>query len=57
MANSPAEPGPDVERPVVVDYTDGWPSRAASLIATLRDRLGARAERIEHILDFARSLT
>jgi GrpB-like predicted nucleotidyltransferase (UPF0157 family) len=48
-ANSPAEPGPDVERPVVVDYTDGWPSRAASLIATLRDRLGARAERIEHI--------
>jgi len=44
-----AEPGPDAERPVVVDYTGDWPGRAASLIATLRDQLGARAERIEHI--------
>jgi len=34
---------------VVVDYTGDWPGRAASLIATLRDQLGARAERIEHI--------
>jgi GrpB-like predicted nucleotidyltransferase (UPF0157 family) len=41
--------GPDAERPVVVDYTDDWPVRAASLIATLRDQLGTRAVRIEHI--------
>jgi GrpB-like predicted nucleotidyltransferase (UPF0157 family) len=34
---------------VVVDYTGEWPGRAASLIATLRDQLGARAARIEHI--------
>ena len=48
-AQGPAAPGPDAERPVVVDYTGDWPARAASLIATLRDALGARAERIEHI--------
>jgi len=47
--DAPAVLGPDAERPVVVDYTGDWPARAASLIATLRDRLGARAERIEHI--------
>jgi GrpB-like predicted nucleotidyltransferase (UPF0157 family) len=47
--NGPAEPGPDAERPVVVDYTGDWAGRAASLIATLRDQLGAGAERIEHI--------
>jgi GrpB-like predicted nucleotidyltransferase (UPF0157 family) len=47
--NPPAEPGPDAKRPVVVDYTRDWPGRAASLIATLRDQLGARAGRIEHI--------
>ena len=41
--------GPDAERPVVADYTSDWPARAASLIATLRDQLGARAARIEHI--------
>ena len=44
-----AEPGPDAERPVVVDYTGDWPGRAASLIAALQDQLGARAARIEHI--------
>ena len=44
-----AEPRPDAERPVIVDYTSDWPGRAASLIATLRDQLGARAARIEHI--------
>jgi GrpB-like predicted nucleotidyltransferase (UPF0157 family) len=49
QASRPDEPGPDAERPVVVDYTDDWPARAASLIAALRDQLGARAERIEHI--------
>jgi GrpB-like predicted nucleotidyltransferase (UPF0157 family) len=48
-ANGQAEPGPDAARPVVVDYTGDWPARAASLIATLRDQLGAAAERIEHI--------
>ena len=47
--DAPAVQGPDAEHPVVVDYTGDWPVRAASLIATLRDRLGARAERIEHI--------
>ena len=47
--DSPADPGPDTERPQIVDYTGDWPRRAASLIATLRDQLGARAERIEHI--------
>jgi len=47
--DAPAVRGPDAERPVVVDYTDDWPGRAASLIATLRDRLGTRAARIEHI--------
>jgi len=41
--------GPDAEHPVVVDYTGDWPARAASLIATLRDRLGTHAARIEHI--------
>ena len=48
-AGGPAEPGPDAERPVVVGYSDDWPRRAASLIAALRDQLGAGAERIEHI--------
>jgi hypothetical protein len=24
QASRPAEPGPDAERPVVVDYTDVW---------------------------------
>jgi len=47
--NGAADRGPDVERPVVVDYAGDWPGRAASLIATLRDRLGTGAERIEHI--------
>ncbi len=47
--NGAADQGPDVERPVVVDYADDWPVRAASLIATLRDQLGTGAERIEHI--------
>jgi dephospho-CoA kinase len=46
---APAVPGPDAERPVVVDYAADWPARAASLIAALRDALGDRAERIEHI--------
>ena len=46
---APAVQGPDAERPVVVDYTGDWPARAAALIATLRDQLGARAARIEHI--------
>jgi GrpB-like predicted nucleotidyltransferase (UPF0157 family) len=32
-----------------MEYTGDWPARAASLIATLQDQLGARAERIEHI--------
>jgi GrpB-like predicted nucleotidyltransferase (UPF0157 family) len=41
--------GPDAERPLIADYTSDWPARAASLIATLRDALGARAVRIEHI--------
>jgi GrpB-like predicted nucleotidyltransferase (UPF0157 family) len=45
----PAVHGPDDERPVVADYTGDWPGRAASLIAILRDRLGAPAEWIEHI--------
>lgn len=49
IPETPAVQGPDAERPVVVDYTGGWPARAASLIATLRDQLGSRAERIEHI--------
>lgn len=49
VVNGSAEPGPDAERPVVVDYTGDWPGRAASLIPTLRDQLGAGAERIEHI--------
>jgi len=43
------EPGPDADRPVVVAYIDDWPGRAASLIATLRDRLGGCALRVEHI--------
>lgn len=47
--DSPADPGPDAERPQVADYARDWPGRAASLIATLRDQLGDRAERIEHI--------
>ena len=34
---------------MVVGYSDDWPRRAASLIAALRDQLGAGAERIEHI--------
>jgi GrpB-like predicted nucleotidyltransferase (UPF0157 family) len=34
---------------VVVPYRDDWPARAASLIADLRQRLGGRALRIEHI--------
>jgi GrpB-like predicted nucleotidyltransferase (UPF0157 family) len=46
---APAVQGPDAERPVVVDYTGDWPGRAASLIATLRDQLGDRAVRVEHI--------
>jgi GrpB-like predicted nucleotidyltransferase (UPF0157 family) len=46
---APAVQGPDAERPVVVDYIGDWPGRAASLIATLRNQLGPRAERIEHI--------
>jgi dephospho-CoA kinase len=46
---APPVQGPDAERPVIVDYTDDWPARAASLIATLRNQLGARAARIEHI--------
>jgi GrpB-like predicted nucleotidyltransferase (UPF0157 family) len=45
----PADPGPDAKRLQVADYTGDWPGRAASLIATLRDQLGGRAERIEHI--------
>ncbi|HEY2443714.1 MAG TPA: GrpB family protein [Streptosporangiaceae bacterium] len=36
-------------RPVVVAYRADWPDRAAALTASLRDRLGPRAERIEHI--------
>ncbi|HEY3734628.1 MAG TPA: GrpB family protein [Streptosporangiaceae bacterium] len=36
-------------RPVVVAYRADWPDRAATLTASLRDRLGPRAERIEHI--------
>jgi dephospho-CoA kinase len=46
---APAVQGSDAEHPVVADYTGDWPARAASLIATLRDQLGARAVRIEHI--------
>jgi len=46
---APAVQGPDAERPMVVDYTGDWPARAATLIATLRDALGDRAMRIEHI--------
>jgi len=46
---APAVQGPDAERPVVVDYAGDWPARAAFLIAALRDQLGARAARIEHI--------
>jgi len=45
----PAEPAPDAERPVVVGYAADWPGRASSLIAALRDQLGQRAERIDHI--------
>lgn len=41
------EPGPDTERPVVVDYAADWPGRAAALIAVLGDQL--EAERIDHI--------
>jgi dephospho-CoA kinase len=41
--------GAGAERPFVMEYTGDWPARAASLIATLQDQLGARAERIEHI--------
>ncbi|MFL6240549.1 MAG: GrpB family protein [Actinomycetes bacterium] len=33
----------------VVDYDDGWPERFATLSSALRERLGARALRIEHI--------
>jgi len=36
-------------RAVVVTYQAGWPQRAATLLATLRDRLGPLAERAEHI--------
>ena len=46
--DSPADPGLDAEHPQIADYTGDWPGRAASLI-TLRDQLGERAERIEHI--------
>ena len=49
IPEAPAVHGPDAERPVIVDYTGDWPARAASLIASLRDALGARAVRIEHI--------
>ncbi len=34
---------------MVVPYRGDWPARAASLIADLRERLGGRALRIEHI--------
>ena len=36
-------------RPVVVPYDPAWPRRAAVLIAELRDVLGERAVRLEHI--------
>ncbi len=45
----PPAPGPDAARPVVADYLNAWPGRAASLIDILRHRLGGRAGRIEHI--------
>jgi dephospho-CoA kinase len=38
-----------IGHPVVVAYRADWPRRAAVLIATLREQLGVRAERIEHI--------
>jgi GrpB-like predicted nucleotidyltransferase (UPF0157 family) len=34
---------------VVASYRTDWPGRAAALAATLRDRLGPLAERVEHI--------
>jgi GrpB-like predicted nucleotidyltransferase (UPF0157 family) len=36
-------------RAVVVPYQPGWPARAATLTAELRERLGPLAERVEHI--------
>ena len=36
-------------RPVVVTYRADWPGRAAALAASLRGRLGPRAERVDHI--------
>jgi GrpB-like predicted nucleotidyltransferase (UPF0157 family) len=35
--------------PVVVEYQPGWPIRAAALAGELRDLLGSRVDRIEHI--------
>jgi GrpB-like predicted nucleotidyltransferase (UPF0157 family) len=35
--------------PVVITYLAEWPRRAAVLITALRERLGAGAERVEHI--------
>ena len=34
---------------VLVPYDPAWPDRAAALVAGLRDVLGRRARRIEHI--------
>ncbi len=36
-------------RAIVVAYQGGWPQRAAELAATLRERLGPLAGRVEHI--------
>lgn len=36
-------------RVVVASYRTDWPGRAAALAASLRDRLGPLAERVEHI--------
>jgi dephospho-CoA kinase len=35
--------------PIIVPYDPAWPNCAAALIATLRERLGALALRVDHI--------
>src|SRR5690348_1168297 len=36
-AQDPAAPGPDAERPVVVDYTGDWPGRGPGLLVSAAD--------------------